>query len=121
MSIEIRKVDDMPSSRPSRYCLGLQDDSVFADFDIDDEGRIFLIRISFDGYGCCETAEFARTMSPQDSRDFITLIEDNRANSLEMRSILSGFLKENSDVIWEDALLDHELIPTQTSCEAFPS
>jgi hypothetical protein len=109
-AVEIRKVDDMPSSRPSRYCLGLQNDSVFADFDLDEDGHIFLLRISFDGYGCCQTAEFGRTMSSRDSNDFVSLIESDRVNTPEMRSILSAFFKENIDVIWKDALLEHELL-----------
>lgn len=108
--MEIRKFDGMPPSRSSRYCLSLQDDSVFADFDIDDQGRIFLLRISFDGYGCCETAEFARSMSAEDSNEFVNLIETDRVNSPETRAILSRFLRDNSDVIWKDALLEHQLI-----------
>ena len=108
--MEIRKFDSMSPSRSSRYCLSLQDDCVFADFDIDDQGRIFLLRISFDGYGCCETVEFARSMSAEDSNEFVTLIETERVNSPKMRAILSRFLTDNSDVIWKDALLEHELI-----------
>lgn len=110
MPIEISKVHDMPPSRPSRYCLGLQNDSAFADFDLDDEGRIFLLRSSFDGYGCCETAKSARAMDATDSKDFIGLIESDRVNTPEMRSILYRFFSENSDVIWKDALLEHKLL-----------
>ena len=108
--MEIRKFEGMPPSRPSCYCLTLQDDSVFADFDLDEQSRVFLIRISFDGYGCCETTEFARTMSSEDSKDFVALIEADRVDSAEMISILAAFFKANSDVIWQDALLDHGLI-----------
>lgn len=106
----IRKVDDMRPSRPSQYCLSLQDDSVFADFDLDSQDRVLLLRISFDGYGCCGTAEFGRTMSSEDSKEFVTLIETDRVNSSEMRAILSRFFRDNGDVIWKDALLEHDLI-----------
>ena len=82
MSIEIRKVDDVPATRPCRYCLGLQDDSVFADFDIDSEGRVFLVRISFDGYGCYEAG--ATRMKPEMSRRWIELVETDNVGSVEM-------------------------------------
>lgn len=118
----------MPPSRPSRYCLSLQDDSVFADFDLDDNGRIFLLRISFDGYGCCPTAESARAMSTEDSNEFVSLIESDGVNTSEMRSILSRYFSENSDVIWKDALMEHELIDSRSqidqhgsSCGRFPN
>ena len=110
MSIEIRKVNDMPASRPSRYCLGLQDDSVFADFDVDSDGCVFLLRISFDGYGCCSTAEKARRMSPDISKRLIRLVESDDVASGEFAAILSQYFSENSDVIWKDALQEHDLI-----------
>ena len=109
--MEIRKFEGMPPSRPSRYCLSLQDDSVFADFDLDGQGRIFLLRISFDGFGCCDKAEFARTMSAEDSKEFVGLIETDRVNTPEMRAILSRFLRDNIDVIWKDAMREYHLIP----------
>ncbi|HQU90754.1 MAG TPA: hypothetical protein PLK77_00580 [Pyrinomonadaceae bacterium] len=83
---------------------------MFADFDLDEEGRIFLLRISFDGYGCCTTAEFGRIMSSEGSEEFVRLIESDQVNVPEMRSILSAFFKENSDVIWKDALLETTLL-----------
>ena len=49
-------------------------------------------------------------MSSEDSKDFVALIEADRVDSAEMISILSAFFKANSDVIWQDALLDHGLI-----------
>lgn len=100
----------MPVSRPSRYCLGLQDDSVFADFDIDNEGDVFLLRISFDGYGCCRTAGKVKIMTPDVSNRLITLIESGELASGALASILSQYFRENSDVIWQDALERHRLL-----------
>ena len=108
--MEIRRFDEMPPSRPSRYCLALQDDSVFADFDVDDVGRIFLLRISFDGFGCCETVGKARPMNLETSTRFAELIESQVIDTPEMASILSRYFRENDDVIWKDALEDHSLI-----------
>jgi hypothetical protein len=49
MEIELWGV--MPS-RPCRICFSLQGGAVFADFDVDADERLYLVRISFDGYGC---------------------------------------------------------------------
>lgn len=52
MPISIQISPPMPT-RPCRFCLSFQGDSVFADFDIDETRQMFLLRISFDGYGRC--------------------------------------------------------------------
>ena len=100
----------MPPVRQSRYCLGLQDGSVFADFDLDDQGCAFLLRISFDGYGCCRTAGKASTMSSEVSERLVHLIEADDVASGELAAILSTYFQENSDVIWKDALEEHDLL-----------
>jgi hypothetical protein len=88
----------------------MQDGSVFADFDIDEDGRIFLSRISFDGYGCCESAANVRPMSVINSKLFINSIESGDISSEKLFNIISGYFRENSDVIWKDALEEHNLI-----------
>lgn len=100
----------MPSSRPSRYCFALQDESVFADFDVDVSGSVFMLRVSFDGYGCCSTAGITSTMSPDVSKRLITLVEANDLASGELAGILSEHFRQNSDVIWKDALEDNGLL-----------
>lgn len=101
----------MPRSRPSRYCFALQDDSVFADFDLDDNGHVFLLRISFDRYGCCGTAEESTRMSFAESERFVGLIESNRISSEEFIQRLEHYFKQNKDVIWSDALEEYGLLP----------
>jgi len=101
----------MPLSRPSRWCFGLQDDSVFADFDIDQYGRVYLLRISFDGYGCCRTSETSSRMSLGQSAQFAGLIENEQFDSEEFVDLLLHYFKENDDVIWKDALEEHKLLP----------
>ncbi len=88
----------------------MQDDSVFADFDVDQDGRLFLLRISFDGYGCCETATSISPMTPDNSERMITLIHSDELSSGELAGILSEYFVDNCDVIWEDALETHNLI-----------
>jgi hypothetical protein len=105
ISIEVYPPMD---SRPCRFCLSLQEGSVFADFDIDDEERVFLQRISFDGYGCCD-GEF-RKMSLEDSRILIEAVERGAVADPKIEVVLRTYFEENADVIWSDALADHELL-----------
>lgn len=108
MPIEIRIFPPMPT-RPCRYCLSLQGDSVFADFDINDSSNVYLRRISFDGYGCCRVDE-VRPMSDEDSHSFVRWIESDDVENDGIRETLSKYFNENKDVIWPDALADHELL-----------
>lgn len=65
----------MPDTRRANYHLSYSDGSVFLDFDtIDDSIR--LMRISFDGYGCCNLDRDTTTpMNPQDGREFLQMYE----------------------------------------------
>ncbi len=101
-------VYEMVDSRPCHFCLSLQEGSVFADFDIDDEGCVFLLRISFDGYGCCH-GEF-RKMALDDSLFLIDSVERGTVQDPKIEVVLRTYFKENADVIWSDALADHELL-----------
>lgn len=112
MSIEIRRFDGMQSAgRPCKYCLGLQDDSVFADLDFDEDGNVLLLRISFDGFGCCRTEGEVRSMNPETSKEFVRLVENNEMSE-SLGAILLNYFTENSDVIWKDALQQHNLLNT---------
>jgi hypothetical protein len=90
--------------------LALQDDSVFADFDLDPSGCIVLVRISFDGYGCCHTRGQVGLMNPEDSRNLVDSYERDDANRAEIRGILCRYFRENKDAMWSDALEEHELL-----------
>ena len=99
----------MPT-RPCRFCLGLQDGSVFADFDVDEEGRVCLLRISFDGYGCCHAGDGFRKMSPESSRLLVAAVDSGAIEDEAVEAALRGFFRENSDRIWSEALTEHELL-----------
>jgi hypothetical protein len=109
--MEIRVVSTMPT-RPCRYCLSLQGDSVFADFDVEGE-EVYLVRISFDGFGCCTIEPVRRKMDVKDSRRFIEMLETNDLIESELAAILSRYFLENKDLIWSDALVEHELLCTE--------
>ncbi|TVZ41928.1 hypothetical protein P886_1279 [Alteromonadaceae bacterium 2753L.S.0a.02] len=107
----IRRSDIM-ATRPCKLCLALQDDSVFADFEIDENGSLFLVRISFDGFGCCKVRNEAKIGRIDKSKsDFLfSHLDNDYANVPEASRILREYFSQNKAFIWEDALKDHELV-----------
>ena len=99
----------MPT-RPCRFCLCLQDGAVFADFDVDAQGRVFAVRVSFDGYGCCTTPESVGRMTAQDSQALLAMVAAGLLDVDAADRVLSQYFEENRQVIWEDALRDHGLL-----------
>ena len=98
-------------TRPCDYSLAIGD-VAFADFGFDEHGHLQLIRISFDGYGCC-TPDPA-TVSPMngdDSAELIARIESDEPLATEaVRSMLRRYFEAHRTVVWEDALVDFGLV-----------
>jgi hypothetical protein len=109
MSMDVETFPAMPT-RPCSFCLSFRGGSVFADFDTDDTDVISLRRISFDGYGCCEAAESVTRMSPGDSRLLLDAIAGSDLGSPEVEETLRRYFRENKEVIWGDALAEHDLL-----------
>jgi hypothetical protein len=107
MSVSAQIFPVMPT-RPCRFCLSLQDGSVFADFDVDAETRAFLRRISFDGYGCC-SGDFKK-MNSEDSRLLIEAVESGSVEDPKIETLLRRHFSENAGSIWSDALASHDLL-----------
>lgn len=107
--MDIRKSEVMPS-RLCSYCLALQDDSVFADFEIDEVNCLYLVRISFDGFGCCEPKPGIGKIDSMSSEYLVSAIENNNFASPKVSEILSSYFRQNKSCLWQDALLEHELI-----------
>ena len=109
MSIAIEVYPVMPT-RPCSFCLCLQGGSVFADFDIDDANIVSLRRISFDGFGCCEPSESITKINSEASRSLLNAIASGELETLRIEDILRKYFRENADVIWSDALTEHDLL-----------
>jgi hypothetical protein len=109
MSIEVQTYPVMPT-RPCSFCLCLQGGSVFADFDSNDADIVSLRRISFDGYGCCRVGESITKMSSEDSRLLLDAIARGDVESVGVEGVLRRYFRENKDVIWSDALAEHDLL-----------
>ena len=109
MSIAVQPYPVMPT-RPCSFCLCLQGGSVFADFDTDDADIISIRRISFDGYGCCTVGASITKMSSGDSRLLLDAIARGELESVEVEEVLRRYFRDNKDVIWSDALAEHDLL-----------
>ncbi len=97
--------------RPCNYSFAMQDDGVFADFNLLANGCLRLVRISFDGFGCCSTedADQMGVVNKQDSDKVIGAFKKDRFD-VNILNIISNYLSENSEHLWGDALECHELI-----------
>lgn len=100
------RIDLCEPFRPCRFCLSLQSGSVFADFEVDD-GLVYAVRVSFDGFGSCTPAEIAR-MDATDSVDLLAMVESGELAGAER--ILRRYFQQVRDVIWADALERHDLL-----------
>ena len=84
---------------------------MFADFAADSVGNFYLVRISFDGYGCCTTDADITSMSADDSTLLAAFISCNDVDNEATRDILRRYLDANRNRLWCDALVEHDLLP----------
>lgn len=98
-------------TRTCAYALALGD-VAFADFNLTDDGVLLIIRISFDGYGCCtpDPADI-RPMQIDDSAELIGRMgDDELLNTGVVRAILRRYFEAHRNIIWEDALVEWGLV-----------
>lgn len=69
-----------------------------------------MIRISFDGYGCCNLEEKAVPLDLQDSKTFLAVMKQKKMDQQVVSEIVLKAIKLNQANIWEDALKAYELI-----------
>ena len=107
--MEVEIYPPMLPSRPCRFCLSLQGGSAFADFNVDADGRVFAVRVSFDGYGCCDAPANVGRMDAHDSDALLAMVKQG---SIDARAsdVLRAYFQENRHAFWSDALADHGLV-----------
>lgn len=100
----------MPSSREADYYLGCLDSSVFIDFKRSDNDQIELIRISFDGYGCCNLDGKAVRLNHEDSEEFVEEMEKENFDQQVLTRIVKKAIELNRENLWKDAIEEYGLI-----------
>lgn len=106
--MEIALFPPMPT-RPCRFCLRLQGGSVFADFGVDPDGRVYATRVSFDGYGCCHAPAEIGRMSERDSEALLEMVQQGSIDPAAA-SVLRTYFDANRGALWDDALAHHGLL-----------
>jgi hypothetical protein len=102
-------ITTMPASRPADYYIGCLGGSVYIDFDNYDNEHIYLKRISFDGYGCCNLSQ-AIPMNKVDSQTFKEIIKTQLPDQPLLTAIVKRTILNNKKFIWEDALTKYGLV-----------
>ena len=71
--------------------------------------EIYLQRISFDGYGCCEI-ENSKTLGFKESIKFVDEMNKENIDQKTIKQLVRRLIEINSEQIWTDALEEYELI-----------
>ncbi|MGS2727990.1 hypothetical protein ACU8DI_15395, partial [Psychroserpens sp. BH13MA-6] len=100
----------LPKTRIADYCLGCLDSSVFIDFNRTEDNCISIIRISFDGYGCCELDNSAQSLNKSDSVEFIEQIESEKLNQEIITRLIKKIVSKNKNQIWTEAIKEYGLL-----------
>jgi len=100
----------MPDSRKADYYLGCLEGSVFLDFNYTNENLIYLRRISFDGYGCCNIDNNAICLDCKLSNDFLEEFTNDNLNQKIIAKIVLELISLNKDNIWIDALEEYKFL-----------
>ena len=106
---ELFSITTMPPTRPADYYLCYLDGCVFIDFNKNQTGQIQLIRISFDGYGCCNVQN-AIPMESNDVKAFKAMMKTGILDQSLLVTIVKKTIAANKDLIWEDALAKYDLL-----------
>lgn len=98
------------TERKADYSISYMNDSVFIDFINLPNELVCLVRISFDGYGCCNLNSKAIPLNKIDSKDFKLLFYEDELNQAKLFEIIKKAIVSNKDNLWIDALLEYNLI-----------
>lgn len=104
----------MPESRKADFYLGCLDGSVFLDFNYNTSKQIYLRRISFDGYGCCNINNNIQCLNEKSSIDFVNEISKTTLNQKKIKKLVLELIELNKDNIWLDSLEKYNLIDKKT-------
>ena len=92
--------------------IHMLDGQIYADF-ARQKASLKLIRISFDGFGCCNPKKIS-SMDSDDSKFMCGLFDSNENlssdNADKLNSIILKYLRQNHSQLWDDALVEYKII-----------
>lgn len=91
----------MQESRPSDFCFSLFDGSVFVDF-AKKCGLIYLLRISFDGFGCYSVHGDSNPFGKERSKSFLKIVRGGIKDKTELLGLIKTALKINRPLLDAD-------------------
>ena len=100
----------MPETRKADFYLGCLDGSVFVDFGVSADNFVLLVRISFDGYDCCNLDGTAVALSAMDSQEFLKEIGKEKLHQETICRLVKKIVHMNKDLIWKEALEEYGLL-----------
>lgn len=102
------QITTMPASRPADYYLTCLDGCVFLDFN-NINGVIYLVRMSFDGFGCCNLGAESKPLNEVDSAQFIGMFQRQCLEQNIMEILVKKLVLINQSIIWQDAIEQYNL------------
>jgi len=101
-------VGPIAETRPCDFVLST-DDCIFADF-AKQESTVKLLRISFDGYGCCDCHSIG-AMDESDAKELLAWVNARSVSDQDRcRTIIARYCTQYKNVIWDDALKEYGLL-----------
>lgn len=101
-------------TRIADFYIGVDDGSVFIDFNKNEQNLIYIKGISFDGYGYCHLDDKVIPMNEANSQRFQEILNENNLQDKdiqkEIQTMIIKNISENKSRIWEDALEEYDLL-----------
>lgn len=99
----------MPPTRVADYYLSCLAGSVFIDFNHVDN-QVYMVRISFDGHGCCNLGAHVIPLNEEDSAIFNKNMTTGNFNQSVMELMVRKAILLNQSLIWQEALIEYDLV-----------
>jgi len=100
----------MPNTRKADYHLGCLEGSIYLDLNLSTRNHIYLTRISFDGFGCCNLKDNTKKLALNDSNKFISKLSQDELDQEVIGKLVMKLIELNQEQIWKDALFKYNLI-----------
>ena len=105
------EIAEMSLGRTADYQFSCLGGCVFLDFNLGKDQRIYLKRISFDGFGCCNLEDPVRALQRQYSELFLYAANQRPLHQKALTKLTRIAIGMNKDQVWSDAIEQYYLLP----------